>query len=112
MDTLLKDLSMARMRKLPIRVVEDRVQFISLIVLQRLQQAAFGPEHPSKYYGPIGTPEKLDDLLSSGEFGAAGCFQLVELKLGRLDAPLPLRMTTAAVEAFNQRSKHGTSMRA
>lgn len=40
MDTLSKDLSMARMRKLPIRVVEDRVQFISLIVLQRLQQAA------------------------------------------------------------------------
>jgi hypothetical protein len=49
-------------------------------------------------------------VLSDSEFGAAKCFQLVELKLGRLDAPLPLRMTTAAVEAFNQRSKHGTSM--
>ncbi|KAM0707368.1 hypothetical protein Q7P35_004013 [Cladosporium inversicolor] len=71
---------------------------------------AFGPEHPSKYYGPIGIPEELDDLLSDNEFGAAKCFQLVELKLGRLDAPLPLRMTTAAVEAFNQRSKQGTSM--
>jgi hypothetical protein len=29
---------------------------------------------------------------------------------GRLDAPLPLRMTTAAVEAFNQKAKNGTSM--
>jgi hypothetical protein len=34
----------------------------------------------------------------------------VELKLGRLDAPLPLRMATAAVEAFNQKAKEGTSM--
>lgn len=67
---------------------------------------AFGPGYPSKYYGPIGTPQGLDDSLSDAEFGAAECFQLVELKLGRLDAPLPLRLTTAAVEAFNQRSKH------
>lgn len=71
---------------------------------------AFGPDHPSRYYGPIDTPEGLDDLLSDQQFGAARCFQLVELKLGRLDAPLALRMTTAAVEAFNQRSKQGTSM--
>lgn len=71
---------------------------------------AFGPGYPSKYYGPIGTPQGLDDLLADKEFGAAECFQLVELKLGRLDAPLPLRLATAAVEAFNQRSKHVTSM--
>lgn len=64
---------------------------------------AFGPDHPSKYYGPIRTPKELGDLLSDRDFGAAKCFQLVELKLGRLDAPLPLRMTTAAVEAFNQK---------
>jgi TPP-dependent 2-oxoacid decarboxylase len=94
--------------------------FISLIILRPYNKlpdweysklaTAFGPEHPSKYFGPIGTPEELDRLLSDTDFGAAKCFQLVELKLGRLDAPLPLRMTTAAVEAFNQRSKHGTSM--
>jgi pyruvate decarboxylase len=71
---------------------------------------AFGPGYPSKYHGPIGTPQDLDELLSDQDFGAAKCFQLVELKLGRLDAPLPLRMTTAAVEAFNQKAKNGTSM--
>lgn len=71
---------------------------------------SFGPDHPSRYYGPIGTPEELDDLLSDQQFGAARCFQLAELKLGRLDAPLPLRMTTAAVEAFNKRAKQGKPM--
>lgn len=71
---------------------------------------AFGPGHPSKYYGPIDTPEGLDKLLADQDFGAADCFQLVELKLGRLDAPLPLRMTSEAVEAFNQRPKLGTSV--
>jgi pyruvate decarboxylase len=68
---------------------------------------AFGPGYPSKYYGPISTPQGLDELVADEGFGAARCFQLVELKLGRLDAPLPLRMATAAVEAFNQQSKQG-----
>jgi pyruvate decarboxylase len=71
---------------------------------------AFGPGHPSKYYGPISTPQGLDELLADKNFGAAKSFQLVELKLGRLDAPLPLRMATAAVEAFNQKAKNGTSL--
>lgn len=70
---------------------------------------AFGPSHPSKYHGPIETPQQLDMLLADEEFGKASCFQLVELKLGYLDAPLGLRMTTAAVEEFNK-SKVGTSM--
>ena len=70
---------------------------------------AFGPGHPSKYYGPVSTPQELDELLADEEFGKAKCFQLVELKLGYLDAPLSLRMATAAVEEFNRR-KEGISM--
>lgn len=111
---------MARMRKLQHELVENAVALISLTISSAYNKlpdwdysklaTAFGPGHPSKYYGPIGTPEELDDLLADKDFGAAKCFQLVELKLGRLDAPLPLRMTTAAVEAFNQRSKDGTSV--
>ena len=62
---------------------------------------AFGPSSPSKYHGPIATPEALDALLGDAAFCAAEEFQLVELKLGRLDAPLSLRMATAAVEEFN-----------
>jgi len=40
-------------------------------------------------------------LLADPAFAAAGEFQLVGLKLGYLDAPLPLRLATAAVEEFN-----------
>ena len=111
---------MARLRGCLYKPVESRLAIILLTISSAYNKLpdwdysklanAFGPEHPSKYHGPIGTPEELDDLLSDSEFGAAKCFQLVELKLGRLDAPLPLRLTTAAVEAFNQRSKHGTSL--
>ena len=111
---------MARMRKLPYKLAGHGVALISLTISSAYNKlpdwdysrlaTAFGPGHPSKYYGPIDTPGELDDLLADKDFGAAKCFQLVELKLGRLDAPLPLRMTTAAVEAFNQRSKQGTSV--
>lgn len=71
---------------------------------------AFGPDHQSRYHGPIDNPEDLDELLGDKKFGAAEVFQLVELKLDRLDAPLPLRLTTTAVEAFNERSAQGTSV--
>jgi len=66
---------------------------------------AFGPACPSKYHGPITTPEALDALLSDATFAAAEEFQLVELKLGYLDAPLSLRLATAAVEEFNAATK-------
>ncbi|KAM0697577.1 hypothetical protein Q7P36_002431 [Cladosporium allicinum] len=68
---------------------------------------AFGPNFPSKYHGPIATPEALDALLGDATFAAAGQFQLVELKLGYLDAPLSLRLATAAVEEFNAATKSG-----
>ena len=68
---------------------------------------AFGPNFPSKYHGPIATPEALDTLLGDATFAAAGQFQLVELKLGYLDAPLSLRLATAAVEEFNAATKSG-----
>ena len=61
----------------------------------------FGPEHPSKYWGPIGTAEALDDLLADPEFNDGEYFRLVELKLGYLDAPASVREASAAVEAFN-----------
>jgi hypothetical protein len=41
-------------------------------------------------------------LLSDADFAAAKEFQLVELKIGYLDAPLSLRLATAAVEEFNK----------
>ena len=66
---------------------------------------AFGPKFPSKYHGPIATPEALDALLGDATFCAAEEFQLVELKLGYLDAPLSLRLATAAVEEFNAATK-------
>ena len=69
---------------------------------------AFGPSHPSKYHGLIETPQQLDKLLADEDFGQAKYFQLVELKLGYLDAPLGLRMTTAAVEEFNKRKEGGS----
>ncbi|OQO04459.1 hypothetical protein B0A48_09381 [Cryoendolithus antarcticus] len=71
---------------------------------------AFGPRFPHAYYGPIDTPQKLDALLADLEFGKADRFQLVELKLGYLDAPLSLRMAASAVEEFNQRKVGGSSM--
>ncbi|TKA73398.1 hypothetical protein B0A55_04283 [Friedmanniomyces simplex] len=64
----------------------------------------FGPEHPSKYHGPI----KDDSELHKGE-----CFQLVELVLGELDAPWSVGQVTASIEAFNQKhapKEAGTSM--
>jgi pyruvate decarboxylase len=62
----------------------------------------FGPEHPSKYWGPIGTADALDHLLADPEFNDDKSFRLVELKLGYLDAPASVRTASAAVEAFNQ----------
>jgi pyruvate decarboxylase len=63
----------------------------------------FGPEYPSKYWGPIGTAEALDDLVADPEFNDSECFRLVELKLGYLDAPAAVRQASAAVETFNQK---------
>lgn len=65
----------------------------------------FGPQHPSKYYGPIGTAEALDELLVDPELKDGEFFRLVELKLGYLDAPASVRAAGAAVEAFNQKAK-------
>jgi pyruvate decarboxylase len=61
-----------------------------------------GPKSSSKYHGAIETSEAFDALLADADFAAAKEFQLVELKLGYLDAPLPLRVATAAVEDFNK----------
>ncbi len=65
----------------------------------------FGPEYPSRYYGPIGTAQALDDLLADPEFNDSDRFRLVELKLGYLDAPAAVRQASAAVEAFNQKKR-------
>ncbi|KAK6442437.1 Pyruvate decarboxylase 1 [Oleoguttula sp. CCFEE 5521] len=71
---------------------------------------AFGPRFPQAYHGPIDTPEKLDALLADEEFAKADRFQLVELKLGYLDAPLSLRMAASAVEKFNKKKAGEGSM--
>ncbi|KAK6432210.1 Pyruvate decarboxylase 1 [Oleoguttula sp. CCFEE 5521] len=71
---------------------------------------AFGPRFPQAYHGPIDTPEKLDTLLADEGFAKADHFQLVELKLGYLDAPLSLRLAASAVEEFNKRKAGDGSM--
>ncbi|KAH4169209.1 pyruvate decarboxylase [Parastagonospora nodorum] len=63
---------------------------------------AFGPAYPSKYYGPIRTCGDLAHLLQSPDFGNAGCFELVELVLRPLDAPMAVIETGAAIDAFNK----------
>lgn len=81
----------------------------------------FGPSFPSKYYR-IETGDELLKLLSDPKFNAAECtqvttesriifpyplannnIQVVELILGKHDAPMPLKMATQAVEEFNKR---------
>ncbi|KAE8553739.1 hypothetical protein EYB25_005121 [Talaromyces marneffei] len=62
----------------------------------------FGPDHPSRY-DRIETGAELVELLNYGRFSAADCTQVVELILGKDDAPLAVKMASAAVEAFNLR---------
>ena len=40
-------------------------------------RSVFGPEHPSKYYGPITTCEQLDQLLRDEEFQRSEVFQVM-----------------------------------
>ncbi|KAK5756570.1 Pyruvate decarboxylase 1 [Elasticomyces elasticus] len=73
----------------------------------------FGPEFPSKYYGPIKTCDELEKLLDNPELHKGDCFQLVELILGELDAPWSVGKVTAKIEEFNSRNapkEVGTSM--
>jgi len=62
---------------------------------------AFGPKFPSKYHGPIRTAEELVSLLESGKL-REDSFQLVEVILDKLDAPISVRNTGAAVGRFNE----------
>lgn len=66
----------------------------------------FGPEHPSKYWGPVGTADELHAVLDDAEFNDGTLFRMLELRLGRFDAPASVRSAAEAVEAFNQ--KKGT----
>ncbi|KAF2159364.1 hypothetical protein M409DRAFT_71039 [Zasmidium cellare ATCC 36951] len=70
----------------------------------------FGPAHPSRYYGPIKTREQFDSLLKDEQFQRSEIFQLVELVLDELDAPLSVRLVTSAIEEFNQKHAAGASM--
>ncbi|KAI7387565.1 pyruvate decarboxylase, partial [Hortaea werneckii] len=70
--------------------------------------SVFGPQYHTKYYGPIRTCEALDDLLADEAFNACERFQLVELILPELDAPVSVRLTTEAVEAFNNKNAAGS----
>ncbi|KAK4979818.1 Pyruvate decarboxylase 1 [Elasticomyces elasticus] len=74
----------------------------------------FGPEFPSKYYGPIKTCDELEKLLDDPELHRGDCFQLVELILGELDAPWSVGQVTAKIEEFNSKNAPpkdaGTSM--
>ncbi|KAI7210258.1 pyruvate decarboxylase [Hortaea werneckii] len=70
--------------------------------------SVFGPQHPTKYYGPVRTCEALDHLLADEAFNACESFQLVELILPELDAPVSVRLTTEAVEAFNNKNAAGS----
>ncbi|KAF2811336.1 DHS-like NAD/FAD-binding domain-containing protein [Mytilinidion resinicola] len=63
---------------------------------------ALGPAHPAKYHGPVKTCGDLTKLLKEPGFGDAGCFELVELVLGRLDAPGSVIKTGAAIDEFNK----------
>jgi pyruvate decarboxylase len=63
---------------------------------------AFGPKFSSKYHGPIRTAEELVRLIGSGKL-REDSFQLVEVILGKLDAPLSVRNTGAAVGRFNEK---------
>ncbi|KAK5709260.1 Pyruvate decarboxylase 1 [Elasticomyces elasticus] len=64
----------------------------------------FGPELPSKYYGPIKTCDELEKLLDDPELHKGDCFQLVELILGELYAPWSVGKVTAKIEEFNSRN--------
>ncbi|KAK3650675.1 Pyruvate decarboxylase 1 [Elasticomyces elasticus] len=64
----------------------------------------FGPEFPSKYYGPIKTCDELEKLLDDPELHRGDCFQLVELILGELDAPWSVGQVTAKIEEFNSKN--------
>lgn len=61
----------------------------------------FGPSFNSRYYR-IATGSELVKLLSDPEFNAADCTQVVELILGKHDAPFSVKFATQAVENFNK----------
>jgi pyruvate decarboxylase len=82
-----------------------KVVHVLAAILRDLEKNPFARSSQSKYHGPIATPEALDALLGDAAFCAAEEFQLVELKLGYLDAPLSLRLATAAVEEFSAATK-------
>ncbi|KIN07253.1 hypothetical protein OIDMADRAFT_36813 [Oidiodendron maius Zn] len=64
---------------------------------------AFGPSFPSRYYR-VATGNELVKLLNDPTFNAADCTQVVELFLDKHDAPLSVKLATAAVEEFNKRN--------
>lgn len=88
--------------------------------------SVFGPKHATKYYGPIRTCQALYHLLADEAFNACESFQvynqatlsfigflltvfqLVELILPELDAPTSIRLTTEAVETFNNKNAAGS----
>jgi pyruvate decarboxylase len=67
----------------------------------------FGPSAPSQYWGPVETPDQLEEVLKDQEFNEGAKFRLLELKLGYLDAPISIKMAGQAVEEFNKRNKKG-----
>ncbi|TVY83891.1 Pyruvate decarboxylase [Lachnellula suecica] len=65
---------------------------------------AFGPDFKTRQY-TVKTPDELDALFADEEFKSSSCAQIVELFLGKHDAPLAMKLTTAAIEEFNKRSR-------
>ncbi|KAH8807860.1 putative pyruvate decarboxylase [Xylogone sp. PMI_703] len=61
----------------------------------------FGPSFQSRYY-LVKTGGELLKVLEDPEFNSAQCTQIVELVLGKHDAPLTVRLVTAAIEEFNR----------
>jgi len=69
----------------------------------------FGPEHPSKYYGPIKTCDELEQLLESDDLQNPGaCFQVCERCLASTKS---LRISAANVVYSWSSSYSASSMR-
>ena len=51
----------------------------------------------------MGTAEELDRVLASDELNTEGSLRVVELTLGKLDAPATVRNVAGAVEEFNRK---------
>jgi pyruvate decarboxylase len=62
----------------------------------------FGPAFETRHH-LIKTPEELETLLADDIFNEASCPQMVELILGKHDAPGAVIRAAAAVEEFNRR---------